>query len=153
MPPVKCSVAAVLRNPDDPREFLAVRRPPDDDRLPDVWGLPAVSLHPGELPEEGLRRIGREKLGTRIEPTRFVGIKASDRGEYELILMDIEARLEGPAPSVARATTSATRYVEQRWTADLSLLLDAARRGSLCSQLLLEASGVEYRRTPDAGDE
>jgi len=144
MQPVKCSVAAVVRNPGNPREFLAVRRPPDDDRLPDVWGLPAVSLLPGELPEEGLRRVGREKLGTRIERARFVGIKTADRGEYRRILMDIEARLVGPPPSVERATTSATRYVEQRWTEELSLLRDAARRGSLCSQLLLEAEGEEY---------
>lgn len=144
MPPVKCAVAAVLRNPDDPREFLAVKRPPDDDRLPDVWGLPAVSLRPGELPEEGLRRIGREKLGTRIEPTRFVGIKAADRGEYQLILMDIEARLIGDTPSVERATSDATRYVDQRWTADFALLRDAASRGSLCSQVLLDEAGVGY---------
>ena len=34
MKPVKCSVAAVVRNPRDEREFLAVRRPPDDDPLP-----------------------------------------------------------------------------------------------------------------------
>lgn len=144
MSPVKCSVAAVVRHPEHPRQFLAVRRPPDDDRLPDVWGLPAVSLHPGELPEAALRRIGEEKLGTRIEPTRFIGIKSADRGEYELILMDIEARLAGASPSVARATTSATRYVDQQWTEDASLLLDAARRGSLCSQVLLDEAGIQY---------
>jgi ADP-ribose pyrophosphatase YjhB (NUDIX family) len=144
MKPVRCAVAAVVRNPVDEREFLAVRRPPDDDRLPNVWGLPAVSLAPGELPEAALRRIGREKLGAEIEPTRFVGIKSMDRGDYELILMDVEARLLSGDPDVHRAKTGATRYVDQRWTGDLLLLRDAARRGSLCSQLLLEASGVEY---------
>lgn len=144
MLPVKCSVAAVVRNPANPREFLAVQRPPDDDRLPNVWGLPAVSLRPGELPEEGLRRIGAEKLGTRLEPARFVGIKAADRGDHQLILMDIEARLAGDPPSVARATTASTRYVDQRWTEDLSLLRPAARMGSVCSQVLLDEAGMEY---------
>ena len=144
MKPVRCAVAAVLRNPANQREFLAVRRPPDDDRLPDVWGLPAVSLAPSELPEAALRRIGREKLAATIEPASFVGIKSMDRGDYELILMDIEARLLSGEPDVRRAETRATRYVDQRWTGDLLLLRDAARRGSLCSQLLLEASGVEY---------
>jgi ADP-ribose pyrophosphatase YjhB (NUDIX family) len=144
MKPVRCSVAAVLRNPENAREFLAVRRPPDDDRLPNVWGLPAVTLAPGELPEAGLRRIGREKLGAEIEPTRFVGIKSMDRGDYELILMDIEAGVVSGAPSVLLAETTATRYVDQRWTDDLLVLREAARRGSLCSQLLLEASGIGY---------
>jgi ADP-ribose pyrophosphatase YjhB (NUDIX family) len=144
MKPVRCSVAAVLRNPENAREFLAVRRPPDDDRLPNVWGLPAVTLAPGELPEAGLRRIGREKLGAEIEPTRFVGIKSMDRGDYELILMDMEAGVVSGAPSVLLAETTATRYVDQRWTDDLLVLREAARRGSLCSQLLLEASGIGY---------
>ncbi|HEX6070343.1 MAG TPA: NUDIX domain-containing protein, partial [Longimicrobiaceae bacterium] len=60
--PVKCSVAAVVRREGAPGEFLAVRRPPDDDHLPNVWGLPAVSLRDGELPEAALRRLGEEKL-------------------------------------------------------------------------------------------
>lgn len=142
--PVKCSVAAVLRDPQDPDRFLIVKRPPDDDRLPDVWGLPAVTLQPGELPEQGLRRIGREKLDAEIEPARFVGIKSADRGEYQLILMDIEARLVRGEPSVHRASTSSTRYVDQRWTRDPREVGEAARRGSLCSQVLLESMGVDY---------
>lgn len=144
MKPVKCSVAVVLRHPEDPRRFLAVRRPPDDDRLPDVWGLPAVTLRPGELPEAGVRRAGREKLGVELEPTSFVGIGAADRGDHQLILMDVEARLVSGEPSVSTASTTATRYVDQRWTGDLALLAEAARKGSLCSRLLLEAEGVGY---------
>jgi hypothetical protein len=109
-----------------------------------VWGLPAVSLAPGELPEAGLRRIGREKLGAELEPVRFVGIGWLDRGDHDLILMDIEAGVVSGTPSVRLANTTATRYVDQRWTSDLTLLREAAARGSLCSRLLLEASGVEY---------
>lgn len=144
MKPVRCSVAAVVRRPDDVQSFLAVQRPPDDDRLPSVWGLPAVTLRPGELPEAAVRRVGREKLGAEIEPLRFVGIRSMDRGEYELILMDIEATLGAGEPDVRSARTDATAYVDQRWTRDLTLLADAARRGSLCSRLLLEAHGVAY---------
>lgn len=143
-PQVRYAVAAVLRHPRDPRRFLAVRRPADDDRLPDVWGLPAVSLAPGELPEAAVRRIGREKLATEIEPTRFVGARAGDRGDHQLILMDIEAALAGPEPDVTRAPTQRTRYVEQRWTSDLELLVDAARKGSLCSQALLASEARSY---------
>jgi len=141
---VKCAVAAVVVHPEDPRAFLVVQRPPDDDRLPNVWGLPAVSLLPGELPEAAVRRIGREKLTTEIEPVRFIGIKSMDRGDHELILMDIEARLVGGEPDVRRAPTERTKYVDQRWTRDPAELRDAARKGSVCSQVLLEARGVSY---------
>lgn len=142
--PVKCSVAAVVRSETDPASYLAVRRPPDDDHLPDVWGLPAVSLRGNELPEEALRRLGREKLGVELHARGFVGIRAADRGDYLLILMDLEARVVAGEADVRRARTGGTAYVEQRWTDDVRLLVEAARRGSVCSRILLEAAGVGY---------
>lgn len=142
--PVKCSVAAVVRCPNDPDEFLAVRRPDDDDLLPGVWGLPAVTLQPGELPEAALRRLGREKLGAALEPRSFIGIDAADRGGYLLILMDIEAEVAGGDPDVHAGRTSGTAYVEQRWTSDATLLVEAASRGSVCSRILLESKGLGY---------
>ncbi len=142
--PVKCAVAVILMHPEDGRRFLIVRRPPDDDRLPSVWGLPAVSLTEGELPEAAVRRVGREKLATEIEPVSFVGIKSANRGDYELILMDIRAHLVGREPSVHGARTQSTKYVDQQWTDDPGLLREAAQKGSLCSQVLLEAEGVGY---------
>lgn len=142
--PVKTSVAAVIRRPGDAAAFLAVRRPPDDDRLPDVWGLPAVSLRPGELPEVALRRLGIEKLGAHLRANRFVGIRAADRGDYLLILMDLEAVVLEGEPDVGRAESTATVYVDQQWTTDATLLAEAARRGSVCSRILLEAEGISY---------
>ena len=136
--PVKCSVAAVVRSPAHPGAFLAVRRPPDDDRLPDVWGLPAVTLADGELPEAALRRLGREKLATELEPRRFVGVRAANRGDYLLILMDIEAEVVGDAPDVHAARTTATAYVDQRWSESLEILKEAAERGSVCARIMLE---------------
>lgn len=136
--PVRCSVAAVIRREDE--AFLAVRRPLDDDRLPGVWGLPAITLRPGELPEAGLRRIGTEKLGIELEPTRFIGIRSMDRGDYELILMDLEARVISGEPDVHSARTTATAYIDQRWSNSVDLLRDAAARGSLCSRILIEAT-------------
>ena len=92
--------------------------------------------------EEALRRLGREKLAAELQPIAFVGIRAADRGDYLLILMDIEAGVIEGEPDVLKATTRRTAYVEQRWTDDLSLLVDAARRGSVCSRILIEASGA-----------
>ena len=142
--PVKCSVAVVLRCAARPGEFLAVRRPPDDDRLPDVWGLPAVTLRTGELPEAAVRRLGREKLGADIQASRFVGVRAADRQDHLLILMDLEAELQSGEPDVRAARTENTSYVEQRWTGSAELLCEAAVRGSVCSRILLEAEGIPY---------
>ena len=142
--PVKCSVAAVVRSATRPGSFLAVQRPEDDDLLPGVWGLPAVTLRSEELPEAAVARLGREKLGASLAATRFVGIRAADRAHYLLILMDLEAEVLAGEPNVQAACTTGTAYVAQRWTTDLSLLADAARRGSVCSRILLEAEGIPF---------
>ena len=39
---------------------VVVLRPPDDDELPNVWGLPAASLRANESWEDVVRRAGRE---------------------------------------------------------------------------------------------
>lgn len=142
MKPTKFAIAAVIMHPEHADQVLAVKRPSEDDSLPDVWGLPAVNVTKGELPEDALRRIGAEKLATRIEPVSYVGIKRAERAAYELILMDIVAKLTGDEPSVRNATTTGTKYVDQQWTNDYSIFIDAARKGSLCSRVFLESKGM-----------
>lgn len=140
---IRCSVAAVVRR-EAGGPLLAVRRPLDDDSLPGIWGLPAVTLKEGELPEEGLRRLGVEKLNVTLEPRRLIGIKAADRHSCQLILMDIEAVVVEGTPAVRAATTDATRYIEQQWVEDLGIFAEAAANGSVCAQVLLEANSYEY---------
>ena len=144
MKPTKFSIAAVVVNPKNSAEILAIKRPPNDDGLPNVWGLPAVTPKDGELPEAAVKRLGTEKLATDIEPVAYVGIKRADRGTYELILMDITVRLIGVEPSVKDATTTGTKYVDQQWTSNYSLFKDAAAKGSLCSQIFLQSKGMSW---------
>ena len=132
-------MAAVVRRPEDGL-FLAVRRPPDDDRLANVWGFPAVTLTPGETPEQGLRRVGSDKLGTPIEPVGLIGVSTADRGDYQLVLMNFEARTHSGEPDVMAATGPGTRYVDQQWTDRLELLEEGAARGSLCCQIYLDVA-------------
>ncbi len=66
----KHSVSLVIEGPEG---LLLVRRPDDDESLPGVWGLPAVSLAPGESEEDAVRRAGRDKLGVEVEPLEPVG--------------------------------------------------------------------------------
>ena len=58
---------------ESPEGLLLVRRPDDDESLPGAWGLPAVSLAPGEAEEDAVRRAGRDKLGVELEPLGPVG--------------------------------------------------------------------------------
>jgi len=144
MKPTKFAIAVALYNPANSKEVLAVKRPSDDDSLPNVWGLPAIVVKEGEMPEDAVKRLGVEKLSTKIKPDAYIGIMRADRGEYELILMDIRAELEGDEPSVQNATTTGTKYVEQRWTDDLSIFKEAATKGSLCSRILLTSKGLTW---------
>jgi len=142
--PTKFTIAVVLINPENSSEILAVKRPADDDSLPNVWGLPAVIVKEGELPEDAVKRLGFEKLATEIEPMSYVGIKRAERDTHELILMDIQAKLKGKQPSVKDGITTGTKYVDQRWTRDYSIFTEAANNGSLCSRILLESKGLTW---------
>jgi 8-oxo-dGTP diphosphatase len=144
MKPTKFAIAVALYNPANQDEVLAVKRPADDKDLPDVWGLPAVVIKDGELPEDAVRRLGIEKLSTTIEPVLYLGIMRAERAEFELILMDITAKLVGGEPSVQNALTTGTKYVDQQWTSDYTIFLDAARKGSLCTRIFLRSKEVMW---------
>jgi 8-oxo-dGTP pyrophosphatase MutT (NUDIX family) len=121
----------VIEGPDG---VLLVRRPDDDDDLPGVWGLPAASLGPGESEEDAVRRAGREKLGIEVLPLQPIG---TDGG-----MTDWEARVVAGRPAVPQPGPN-TQYAELRW-GDARDLVPAARRGSLCSRVLLRARGLDW---------
>lgn len=133
------AIAAILIDPADERKFLAVKRPHDARTLPDVWGLPVITLQPDELPEVATLRLAQEKLNTQVEFLGCLDFDSANRGEYELTLMDVVAKLVGKEPSVWEAPTNRTKYVQQQWTNDLSLLREAALKGSVCSRILLRS--------------
>lgn len=133
-------VAVILKRSHDSDEFLVVKRPADDPDLRGSWGFPATTLRPGELPEDAVRRVCKEKLGCSCEITRFLGIMFQRRNSYDLFLIDIEAELTGSEePDIKNANTAAgnTVYVEQKWTADPNDLVPAANHGSCCASIFL----------------
>jgi hypothetical protein len=144
--PVKRSVAVVVRRaggrrpgrPDAP--FLIVRRPRDPaDPLAGVWGLPAVTLLPGEDEAAAVLRAGRVKLGVELAVGTRIGEQTADRGDHLLRLADYEAVITAGAPAVPQPDESMTQYTACRFTADLGDLAEAAARGSACAQVFLEA--------------
>jgi hypothetical protein len=139
--PVKQSVAVVIRNPDQPQEVLTVLRPADDEDLPNVWGLPAASLRPGETWEAAGQRLGLEKLGVGVQVGSELQRGSTERRDYQLQMRLYEARIIRGTPVVPQAVAGSTQYSQWRWgtSADLQ---PAAQRGSLCSRLYLKTADV-----------
>ncbi len=140
--PIKTAVALAVGRPGQPSQVLLVRRPDDDRELPGVWGLPAASCRPGESPEEAALRIGVEKLGCPVRLGRKLASGSQQRSGYILNMALFQAWLEGPGPALPPpppGPRSTTLYVDWRWDTP-SALEESARRGSLCSQLLLQSN-------------
>lgn len=140
--PVKYVVAVVLKNNSNPNEFLVAMRPEGDPDLAGKWGFPAVTLAPGELPEQGAMRACKEKLNCQAEPTRLLGIMFQKRNSYDIFLMDIEMTLTEGQPDVHAATTEHTAYSEQKWSTDPEDLRSSANSGSCCSTIFLTDRGL-----------
>ena len=132
------AVAAVVRRGD---LVLAVRRPDEPgEELPGLWGLPATTLSEGEAPEQGLNRLGREKLGVVLKPVRELAEGDQQREGYTLHMTVYEASLEGEPRLPPRAAgASGTLYDALDWLPEESFGA-AAEAGSLCCRLLLEAT-------------
>lgn len=129
---MKRSVSLVIEGP---AGVLLVRRPDDDESLPGVWGLPAVSLREGESERDALLRVGREKLGVEVEPLEPVAAERTAGQE----MRDWTARLAAGEPRVPQPA-GGTQYVDWRW-GDPAELEPAARAGSLCARALLRSLG------------
>ena len=137
--PTRHAVAAALRRADG--LVFAVKRPDEPgEELPGIWGLPAVTLLDGETPEEGVRRLGAEKLSIELTPLRPLAAGEQEREEYLLHMTVYEASPGGEPtlpPSPAEATS--TLYVDAGWL-PIEAFRAAAEKGSLCCKLFLEAS-------------
>ncbi|HEX4213211.1 MAG TPA: NUDIX domain-containing protein [Candidatus Dormibacteraeota bacterium] len=144
---MKESVALLITDGDG--RFLAVRRSDDDTTLPGVWGLPAASLRPGETAEVAALRAARDKLGLEVRLREEMG--EATGGAAPVRLRAYTAEITAGTPSLAAADPQASRYAALRMTPDLRLLLPAARAGSLCSQVCLRWSGIDWEEEDEDG--
>lgn len=133
---IKRSVSFVIRDPSDTGRVLAVRRPPDDDDLPNAWGLPAGSLRPDESWEDAVRRAGREKLGVELDVGDVLEEGSIGRAGYTLHMRLYEARVVSGEPAVPQPTPGVTQYTGLDW-ATAERFEPAAAAGSLCCRLYL----------------
>lgn len=140
---IKYTVAVVIRNKDNPEEVLIVKRPTGDPDLQEHWGFPAGSLKPGELFEDVVTRVCKERLNCEVKITRFLGMMFQKRNSYDIFLMDMEAEVVGSKqPNVKEANTEDTAYVDQKWTSDFTDLEASAKAGSCCSSIFLTDQGL-----------
>ena len=138
-PEIRRAVSAVVRRDDG--LVLAVRRPDEPgEELPGVWGLPALTLRAGEPPEEGVRRLGREKLGAELTPLGPLAEGEQRRAGYLLRMTVYQASLapdwSGRLPP-RTGSTLGTLYEALDWLPAASFR-EAAKHGSLCCRLFLE---------------
>jgi len=135
---IRRAVAAAVRRGDG--LVLAVRRPDEPgEELLGVWGLPATTLHDGETPEQGIQRIGREKLGVELTARQALAEGEQRRTGYTLRMMVYEASMAGEARAAGReAGVTGTLYDAIDWR-PADAFQAAADQGSLCCELFLGA--------------
>ena len=130
------------------RHLLVVKRPPEDGRLANVWGLPAATLRVGESYEAGAVRTGQEKLGVKIKILGGIGEATMNRGDHILHMKEFEVEVREGTPRVpqpvaqltAQPTGGVTQYVACKWGGPDDLV-EAMRKGSLCCRLYLSSIG------------
>jgi ADP-ribose pyrophosphatase YjhB (NUDIX family) len=138
MQEVRHAVAVVVRREDG--RVLAVRRPDEPgEELPGVWGLPAATLRDGEAPDDGVERIGLEKLGVELTPLRPIAAGDQTRPDYRLHMTLYEALVHGEPALTSAEASAGTKYTDVDWLADEAFAA-AADKGSLCCTLLISAT-------------
>jgi ADP-ribose pyrophosphatase YjhB (NUDIX family) len=143
-PTIRFAVAAAVTRDDG--LVLAVRRPDaPGEELPGIWGLPAVTLTEGESPEDGVRRIGRQKLGCELSPLQVLANGEQHREGYTLRMTVYDASMSSEPQLVRDGDGSQTLYDAIDWLPPEDFR-EAAARGSLCCALFLEATRSRRER-------
>jgi ADP-ribose pyrophosphatase YjhB (NUDIX family) len=137
--PLKQSVSVAIRNKEKPDQVLTVLRPANDEDLPNVWGLPAGTLRPGENWSDAVRRVGLEKLGVQLKVGDELEHGSTERRNYRLEMRLFEAEIEKGNPFVPQPDVEHTQYAKWRWGTGEDLQ-PAAQRGSLCCKLFLKSA-------------
>ena len=144
MKPVKHAVSFVIYNKER-THVLSVLRPPDDEHLPGLWGLPAGMVKKGESFEEAVVRAGWEKLGVELKVVTFVGDGNLERENHVLYMKEFEVSMSKGEPAAPQPVSGVTQYQEWKW-ARPEELVETARKGSLCSRIYLKSVGVGWWR-------
>ena len=137
---VKYAIFYVIRNKDDSSKILIVKRPKDDNDLPNMWGIPAGSVKEEETYEEAIVRNGKNKLGVELKVIKLIERGNLDRGSYILHGEEYEAEIVSGTPNVPQENNEGTQYQDWKW-GTYKDLIEASKKGSLCCNLYLKSIG------------
>ena len=143
MKPAKNAIAFVIYGKGG-KTFLAVKRPANDENLPNLWGLPAGRVEKNESFEDCVLRAGKEKLGVELKIVKKIGSGNLERKDYLLHLEDFEAEIVKGKPEVPQPAKDITQYVDWKWAVPEDLL-EAAKKGSLCSRIFLDSLKIKWK--------
>ena len=121
---------------------MIIKRPSDDEDLPNVWGLPAGSVKLNETYEEAIVRAGKNKLCVELKVGKLIGRGNLDRGNYILHGEEYEAEIISGVPKVPQENTEGTQYQDWKY-GTYEDLKEAASKHSLCCNLYLKSIGKE----------
>jgi len=135
----KKSISFVIKN--EKGDILLVQRPPGDEDLPNLWGLPAGSMKPNEGWEDATRRAGKEKLGIQLNLEGVINEGKLNRGSYVLHMKLFRASIDqNETPKVPQPHPEVTQYKDWKWVTPVETiehLKVTAPKGSLCCTLYL----------------
>lgn len=140
--PVRKAISFSYRN--NSKKVLLVKRPEEDEDLPNAWGLPAGSLNEGESWKNALRRSGIEKIGIEIIPKGVIAEGYLERDDYILHMREYEVEGKG-VPVAKQEHSDITQYVDVKFVSDskaIEYLKLTASQGSMCCMLFLYDQGV-----------
>lgn len=143
---IKNAVFYVIKNPKNREEFLIVKKPENDEDLPNVWGLPSGSVKKTETFQEAAIRQAKNKLNIQVKIIGFVGRGNIERENFILHGEEFLCEITEGNPEINKEAEG-TIYDEWKW-GTLADLQEAAQNGSLCSNILLKnilgSSPIEY---------
>ena len=139
---VKRSVSLLIHSRDRDK-ILLVQRPSDDEDLPDVWGLAASSLKEDETEVDAVLRTGLEKLSVSLSDITPLNAGRVERPNYILEMRLYKSQIDNGEINVGEAVSGQTNYQSWQW-GNPELLIEAARKGSLCSILCLKYLEIDY---------
>ncbi len=140
------AVSAAIFSPDKHKVLAIKREQHPADILAGLWGLPAVSLVVQETEDQGVARIGWQKLGIEVRPVNFIGQKTHQRSRNLQLTMRLWECAIDSDPDFSRRDMQdphVSQYVSWQWL-EPQALIPTAQKGSLCTQVLLESKGIIY---------